>query len=203
MNTFLEYNDYELIDYASSSEEAMDIIYKKYEPIIKNIAGRIYPYCKNNGVEINDLIQEGMIGLAKAIDTYECKKDVKFYTYAIKCIESSIYDYRAKTSRLKHKILNDSIPFEIDDNDGNKIILEPIIGRGLEEHLVKTEQRKTLIKKLDNQLTDFEKQVFKLKYKNYSYKEIMNILKKDKKSIDNALQRIKSKINGILKEEKS
>ena len=66
---YKDYNDYELIEYINEgNEEANNILIKKYEPLIIKIATKMLPYCKNNGLEKNDLIQEGMVGLSHALD---------------------------------------------------------------------------------------------------------------------------------------
>lgn len=79
---YKEYNDNELLYYVNeANEEATEIIYKKYEPLINNLARKIINYCKNSGVEINDLVQEGMLGLSKALEQYKDNKDASFYTF--------------------------------------------------------------------------------------------------------------------------
>ena len=66
---YKDFNDYELLDYiAEGNEDANNIIIKKYEPLINKIAVKMLSFCKNNGLEKNDLIQEGMIGLNHAIE---------------------------------------------------------------------------------------------------------------------------------------
>jgi RNA polymerase sporulation-specific sigma factor len=89
---YRELNDHELLSYiAESHGEAEEIIFHKYEPLIHSTAKRMYTYCKNTGLELNDLIQEGMLGLNQAIVTYKDNKDTMFFTYAKTCIESKDY----------------------------------------------------------------------------------------------------------------
>lgn len=201
---YSDYNDYELLDYVlENNEVANEIIYKKYEPIIKNIAAKIYPYCKNNGVELSDLIQEGMIGLVKATQHFKDNKEASFYTFAVKCIERNMIDLKNSSNRLKHKVLNDSLPIEIESEDGG-FNLESFLKSDMdspEKLLVNKEREKHLIKELQKVMTPLEIEVFKLKYVNYNYKEISKMLNKTPKQIDNALQRIKIKLNSIIEKE--
>ena len=74
---YREYNDYELLSYiAEKNEEATEIMYKKYEPLITSIANKMFKYTKGTGLDVNDLIQEGMLGLSKAIDNYNFDVEV-------------------------------------------------------------------------------------------------------------------------------
>ena len=80
---YKEYNDNELISYiAEGNEDANNLLIEKYKPLITKVATKMLPYCEGNGYDLNDLIQEGMIGLNHAIDKYHEQKDVLFYTYA-------------------------------------------------------------------------------------------------------------------------
>ncbi len=199
-----DYNDYELLNYVlENNEDASKVLYQKYEPIIKNLAGKMYVSCKNYGIELSDLIQEGMIGLAKAIDTFNDDKETTFYTYAITCIKRNMDDLRKNSSRLKHQALNSSIPIEMENADGEEINLENFLNSNTnnpESMLLTKETEKMLIDKISKKLTPFEKEVFQLKYKHYDYKEIAEILNKTPKQVDNTLQRIKIKLSNIIKE---
>ena len=84
---YRDYNDYELIHYISeNSEEANDIIFKKYEPLIVNTAKKMIRYTHNSSLELNDLIQEGMLALNDATHTFASSHETIFYTYAKACI---------------------------------------------------------------------------------------------------------------------
>ena len=88
---YKDYNDNELLWYvAEKNEAALDILYKKYEPFIINFAKKMFEYCKNSGLEMNDLVQEGMLGLNDAITKFNDQKNVTFYTFAKSCIERKI-----------------------------------------------------------------------------------------------------------------
>ena len=79
---YRDYNDNEILSYIyENNEEANEILYKKYEPLITSIATRLFKYCKATGLELNDLIQEGMIALNNAINHYDESKDILFLWY--------------------------------------------------------------------------------------------------------------------------
>ena len=104
---YKDYNDYELLNYIKEgNEDANSILIKKYEPLINKIAIKMLPYCENNGLDLNDLVQEGMIGLNHALDRYKERENILFYTYAKKCIERKIISTLVSANRSKNKILN-------------------------------------------------------------------------------------------------
>lgn len=200
---YRDYNDYELLSYiGENNEEASEILYEKYRPLIETTAKKMMKYCENSGLDVNDLIQEGMIGLHKAIVTYKQDTDASFYTYAKMCINRKIISVVVGSKRLKHKILNESISIETTDEDGN-IIYGVMLGdetKNPEKLMVFNESESELLNKTYDKLTSFEKEVFDLKKSDFTYKEIAQILDKEPKSIDNAMQRIKQKIIDVKKE---
>jgi len=107
---YKDYNDYELVDLiAESNEDAEKIIYEKYRPLVIAKAKKFYPLVKNKGVDMNDLIQEGYIGLSQALHDYKDNRDAQFKTFASLCIEREIISLVKKLTRQKHQILNESI----------------------------------------------------------------------------------------------
>lgn len=194
---YKDFNDYELLNYiAEGNEDANNIIIKKYEPLITKIAMKMLPYCKNNGLEKSDLIQEGMIGLNHAMERYREQSNVLFYTYAKKCIERKIISVVISSNRNKNKILNESISYDDDENSLIKFIKSETPSP--EEEIVNLEIEETLLQKIKSNLTSFEEEVFSLFVVGFKYKEIAEMLDKDQKSIDNAIQRIKNKIKNII-----
>ena len=201
----MDYNDQELLDYINSgNEEALEIIYKKYEPFIDSKAKRYLKVNDRLGIDLNDLLQEGRLALNEAIKGFNSSMDTTFYTYATTCIERRMISFLISSNRLKHKILNESIPFEQDD-DSSSYSLENIIINDDNDPLnivISNAREENFFMKIKQELTDFEYQVFELKYHNFNYKEISEILEKDSKAIDNAIQRIRIKTRKIKKEEK-
>ena len=156
----------------------------------------MYKHCNNSGLELNDLIQEGMLGLNMAIRNYNQDKEAIFYTYAKKCIERKIISTVIGTTRLKHKILNESYSYEKSSEDESFNYDKALEDNSYDplKLLINLESENELIEKSHGLLTDFEREVFDLKISGFSYKEIADFLEKDSKQIDNAIQRIKSKL---------
>ena len=198
---YKDFNDYELLNYVrEGNEEANNIIIKKYEPLINKIAIKMLSYCKNNGLDQNDLVQEGMIGLNHAIDRYQERENILFYTYAKKCIERKMLSVIISANRSKHKILNESISYDDEENLLNKLIKSNTPSP--EEEVLNFEIEENLLNDIKKVLTNFEEEVFELLISGFTYKEIAKILDKDQKSIDNARERIKAKIRKLLNEKK-
>lgn len=194
---YKDFNDYELINYIhEGNEDANNIILKKYEPLIKREALKLLPLCNNSGLDLNDLIQEGMIGLNHAIERYQEQSDVLFYTYAQKCIRRKMISIVVSLGRNKNKILNESISYDDEDNLLLKIVKDS--SPNPEEIVLNKEQEEVLSSKIKSELTDFENEVYDLLINGLKYGEIATILGKDRKSIDNTIQRIKTKIRKIL-----
>lgn len=197
MSDYNDYNDYELISLAQElNEDAIDLIYQKYKPIIYQKSLKFHRLLKEKGFELCDLIQECYIALDYAIKTFNQDKNNIFYTYINLCLDRQLIDQYRKTINQKNKILNESIPLESsfeDDNDNLINIIEDTTNNP-ELELFTQEEYLDLQNKIVDKLTYLEECVFILKLQNFDYKEIAAILDKDSKSIDNAIQRIKTKI---------
>lgn len=203
----MDYNDQELLDYISEgNEDAVNILYNKYEPYIQTKAKKLLGSISNIGIDLNDLIQEGFIALNEAINNYKVSMDTTFYTFATTCIDNKMISTMIGAQRQKHKILNESISFDQELKDGSIVSIENLIvneDNNPENLVLSMEMEQELFKKVKEVLTDFEYQVFELKYHNFNYKEIAEILDKEPKAIDNALQRMRNKVSKIIKEEKN
>ena len=197
---YRDLNDYELISYVyENDEDARNILLKKYEPLIASIVNRMWNSCSYIGLDKSDLMQEGMIGLNHAMEYFNEHKDITFYTYAKTCIERSIISVIVSAKRLKHKALNESISLNIEEEDNSLEKLLRDDNSNPEEIIVDSEMTEELIDKIRMRLTDFEVQVFDLMIGYFSYREIAELLDKDKKQIDNAIQRIKAKAKEEIK----
>ena len=182
---YSDMNDYELLSYVSEDGSANEMIFKKYKPLIVETANNFYAYCKKMGVEINDLVQEGMVGLNKAINSFNESHETTFYTYASKCINRSIISYIVRLGRLKNKILNNSVFLELYDEDQSNGFGKSIADNSYnpESILISEESKKEILDIIDNDLNDFEKEVINLKINGFKYKEIADMLGKDVKYI--------------------
>ena len=192
----MEYNDYELVSLAQEgNEEAIDIIYKKYKPIIVKKSKNAILYASHHGIDINDIMQEGYIGLDEAIKGFSQDDKATFYTFANLCIDREIVNYLRKTTRGKNKLLNEAVA--IDEGLENVISDE----MDIESSFILKDNEKKFMIEIYEELTKFEKEVFDLKIKGYNFEEIANILDRDIKSIYNTFHRIKQKSKKIMETE--
>lgn len=193
----MEYNDFELVSLIrENNEEAREILYNKYKPIIvKKSTDQIYKL-GSYGMEINDLIQEGYIGLDNAINCFNEKENTSFYTFALLCIDRQIITYIKKNTNNKAMVLNDAINLD----DGKEYLFRD--NTDIEGSFINKEDVKEFINLICDSLSDIEKKVFSLKLEGYDIGEIANLLNKDTKVIYNTLHRIKYKIKLIMNKDK-
>ena len=185
----MEHNDYELVYLAQEgNEDAINLIYQKYKPIIIKKSKIAIVHATHHGIEISDIMQEGYIGLEEAIRNFSQENEASFYTFAMLCIDREIVNYLRKTTKDRGKVLNNAVT--IDDT------LEKVIGdnTNLESSLIMDEQVKLLAVKIRPLLTTFEVKVFDMMMNDDTFEEIAKALNKDIKSIYNTFQRIKIKI---------
>lgn len=196
-------DDYELLYMVcENNEDAVDTIFKKYEPVIDYYARKYVKLVDGKGLDYNDLYQEGLIGLDSAIKTYKNQKNIKFSTFAFVCIKRKIMSAIRKANRKKHSILNESYSIDYKLNDDNNSLDNLISNneRSIEDLLVGKEQADYFNKKIKDCLTKFEKQVYELKVYGFSNEEISKNLNKTMKSIESVLFRIRIKLRKILEE---
>ena len=193
----MEYNDFELVSLIrENNEEAREILYNKYKPIIvKKSTDQIYKL-GSYGMEINDLIQEGYIGLDNAINCFNEKENTSFYTFALLCIDRQIITYIKKNTNNKAMVLNDAINLD----DGKEYLFRD--NTDIEGSFINKEDAKEFINLICDSLSDIEKKVFSLKLEGYDIGEMANLLNKDTKVIYNTLHRIKYKIKLIMNKDK-
>lgn len=184
-------NDNELLYMVNEDEEAYNLLYNKYRDIIYKIALKYSKGSNSVGIDINDLILEGNIGMDNAIKNYKTdnKNEASFKSFLYLCIERQIISLIRKATIKRNSILNNSSYYEpeILENieDENKTDI-------LEEILLKESQTKKY-KDIIGKLTNLEKQIFTLKIQCYTNKEIEKILNINDKCIKNAIYRIRKK----------
>lgn len=197
---YKEYDDNELLYLiAEQNEDATNILYEKYKTIVAIKVKKYLRYANKIGLEYSDLYQEGMVGLSEAIEGFKESKETKFSTFANLCIERQIFSVLTKSSRKKHNILNESLSLDNTYED-NLSLLNFVFDKSSDPgiYIENKERVEELYKKIVNNLTDLENEVFKLKINGFDYKEICEMLNKSYKSVDTALQRVKKKIKKIL-----
>lgn len=200
------HSDEELILRLRDGETAItDYIMEKYKNLVKSKAKSMFIL----GADSDDLIQEGMIGLFKAIRDYDSGRDAGFATFADLCVSRQMYTAVQASRRQKHTPLNSYISLygtnrEPGENDEAELInsLVSKVEINPEDLLIDKENVENLAKRIENELSSFENQVLDLYLTGMSYSQIARVLGKDEKSTDNALSRIKSKVKKILSNEK-
>lgn len=198
-------NDYELLYLISeNNEEAKELFYRKYKPIIEVKARKFVKYVESKGYDYNDLIQEGMIGLSKAIKDFSEQKDVQFTTFANICIERQIFSFMRNISAGRHKILNDSLSFDTTTNSYGKPLINLLDDKNInpETTFIESEEKEDLYNEIVSVLNEKEIEVFELRSKGFSYKEISSLLNITEKSVGKYIEKIKNKINKMLDENK-
>ena len=185
-------DDYELVYLAQEgNEDAINIIYDKYKPIIVKKSKNAIVFVTHHGIEINDIMQEGYIGLEEAIRNFSQDSEATFYTFASLCIDRQLINFLRKINGNKDRVLNEAIML---DDSLEKTLTD---NYNIEDILLGKDNNEQITKMLRDALTDFEKNVFDLRIRGYSFEEIAKKLNKDLKSIYNTLQRIKAKFKKI------
>ncbi len=177
-------------------KKMMDYIMEKYKNLVRKEANAMYLL----GGENDDLIQEGMIGLFKAVQDYDPKQEASFYSFARLCITRQLYSAIEASKRKKHGPLNSYVSL-YDKNDEKEALIETVEAErenNPEEILVSREYARLLESELEEQLSDLESRVLYLHLLGTDYKTIARLLDKSPKTVDNALQRIKGKTEKIL-----
>ncbi len=201
MNNYDLMTDEELITlYRDGDTGTVDHIMNKYKELVRNLAGSMYIL----GGDTEDLIQEGMIGLFKAVRDYDPGRDASFLTFASLCVSRQMYNAIQSAGRQKNIPLNNYISLngnsDDDDEDRPAVALELFADGGLspEQLLIDKENTEALYRKICDELSDFENQVLDLYMTGMNYVQIAGVLGREEKSTDNALQRIRAKIKKIV-----
>lgn len=148
------------------------------------------------GGDIEDLVQEGMIGLYKAIKNYSADKAATFSTFASLCIRRQIQSAVRNASAKKNKALSSAVPIMDEDSDDTGVYLIAD-GESPDSILIHRQTSQAIFEELKKLLSPLEYDVLKYYLSGLSYQQIASKTKQTKKSIDNALSRIKKKLATI------
>lgn len=188
-------SDEELITCVKSDDKiALDFLMEKYKKLVNVKVAKYFII----GAEKEDIIQEGMIGLFKAIQSYKPDKHNTFKTFANLCVERQLITAIKSSNRQKHMPLNSylSLNNTAYEDDNNTSLIDILDSHSIEdplETITKKEYYRSVEDAIDKSLSDFEKQVLKRFIKGESYVTIAQKLDTPVKSIDNAIQRIRKK----------
>lgn len=178
---------------------AEDYLVKKYKRFAKTKARSYFLV----GADNEDVIQEGMIGLFKAIRDYKPSRNASFSVFANMCIQRQIITAIKTATRQKHQPLNYYISLNkpVYDEESERTLLDMLKGDKIldpEILLISKEQVKIIDSVINDVLSGLELEVLKNYLSGDSYKEISKKIGKSVKSIDNALQRVKKKLEKVL-----
>ena len=196
--------DEEMISlFRDGDQEAMEKLLEKYKGMVLGKAKSMYIL----GGDSEDLIQEGMLGLFKAVRDFDCGRDASFRTFAQLCVTRQLYTAVKASARKKHLPLNSAVsrssPLREENGDERDEelldFLEADPSSNPEAFLIGQEETERLEEMIEKELSPLEKQVLELYLTGMGYVEIAHVLNRDEKSTDNALQRIRAKTRACLR----
>lgn len=196
---FEKMSENDIINLAQKRENAaMEYLLEKYKPLVRQKTRKLFLIDGDK----DDLIQEGMIGLFKAVRDYQVGKDAAFRTFADLCISRQLYSVIKKSNRLKNQPLNSYVSIYSDEfSDADELAGDrTVISSGSdnianpEAIMIDRENAIDMQNKMFDKLSKMEREVLKRYLEGMTYQEIAADMEKSPKSIDNALQRIKGKI---------
>ncbi|NLL70893.1 MAG: RNA polymerase sporulation sigma factor SigH [Epulopiscium sp.] len=198
--------DEEIVEYIREGDQyALEYLMNKYKNFVRAKARTYFLV----GADRDDIIQEGMIGLYKAIRDYRMDKTTSFHTFAELCVTRQMITAIKAATRQKHMPLNSYISLNkpIFDDESEKTTLLDMMaeskGINPEEVFIGQESLAFIEQHLEKSLSNLECKVLALYLQGKSYNEIAKYLNKPVKSIDNALQRVKKKLEIYLEEKKA
>lgn len=195
-------SDDELIAlYRDGNKDVIDFLIDKYKELVRIKARSMFIL----GGDTEDLVQEGMIGLFKAIRDYDSSQGAKFRTFADICVSRQMFTAIESANSKKHSPLNAYVSIDDDAKAAEAsaamgVLLNDIAYSDPEDLLIDVENVRRLETRIYELLSPLERQVYELRLTGMGYVEIAGVLGKEDKSIDNALARIKSKVKKIVEE---
>ena len=199
-NKYNSFSDEELIEKIRLGDlGAQNYLLEKYRTLVSMKANRFFLI----GAETDDMLQEGMIGLFKAMQSFDLEKNNSFKTFANLCVERQLITAIKTSNRQKHIPLNSSFSLNssaFDDNDDTTVleVLETNFVEDPLDTITKREYMEFIESRIDKNLSKFEKQVLEKYIEGESYIDIAEKLNSPVKSIDNAIQRIRKKATKCL-----
>lgn len=171
---------------AGGSRQAEEILVARYHRLVRSCAR---PYFLAGG-DSEDLLQEGMFGLIKAMREYDSSRDASFRTFAETCIRRRLYTVLKAANSAKHSPLNQSVPLNpsLFDASSSFAQVDP------EDFLIEREKAAAMLEEVRKQLSDFEVKILGYYLEGLTCREISETVSKPPKSVDNAIQRIRRKV---------
>lgn len=194
MEKYQNLSDEQLIEQLRCGDDRiMDYILNKYKPLVLGKANAMYLI----GGDTDDLIQEGMIGLFKAIRDYRVEREASFFHFAELCITRQLYSAVEASNRKKHVPLNTYVSFYTRNSEESKSLAETLPTDAMnnpEQLVIDQENVRMFWENLKKHLSSMEREVLDEYLSGLNYRQIAEKMGKSPKAIDNALSRIKSKV---------
>lgn len=192
--------DEQLIDLIRAGDRvAEELLYTKYKQVVRSCARTYFLV----GADREDILQEGMIGLYKAVCDYDSTKQTSFRSFAELCITRQIISAIKSATRKKHIPLNTYISFNrtIYDGDSERTLVDVLAGAKVSdpaELVIGQESYDDISQRIQKELSHLERTVLQLYLSGYSYQQIADALQRSPKAVDNAIQRVKKKFEALL-----
>lgn len=178
----------------SYDEDAINTLLNKYKNLVNKISRSYFLI----GGDIEDIVQEGMIGLYKAITHFSPQKNASFKTFASICIKNQIQNAIKIASSEKNRVLSTALSIADDPvfDEDEKLGFETLTDfSSIEDKIVEKEKVEEILFHVKEKLSTLEKKILNLYLEGYNYNEISQMANISKKSIDNGLTRIKNKLS--------
>ena len=201
MNDFAAYTDEALITALREGDKsAEEALYARYKQVVRSKARTYFLV----GADREDIIQEGMIGLYKAVCDYEFDKQASFRAFAELCITRQIISAIKSATRKKHMPLNTyvSLNRSVFEGDSERTLIDMLASTHIsdpEKLFIDRENYDAVALHINDSLSKLEKGALSLYLQGYSYQQIADGLGKSTKCVDNAIQRVKKKLEEQLK----
>ena len=202
MKNYEALSDEELLAlHRAGDARAEDTLYARYKQIVRSKARTYFLI----GADREDIIQEGMIGLYKAVLDYQSDRQASFRSFAELCITRQIISAIKSATRKKHMPLNTYISFNrsVFDGDNERPLIDVLTSTRMtdpEEVLIGRENYAAVADSIEHSLSKLEHNALGLYLYGYSYQQIADALQVTTKSVDNAIQRVKKKLETRLQE---
>ncbi len=190
-----------IASYREGDTDSVEVIMDRYKNLVRAKASKLYIL----GGDVQDLIQEGMIGLVKAVRDYDFGRDASFATFADLCVSRQIYNAIQSSARLKNLPLNDYVSLTAgrttDDGEDSSSLIDELpddTSAEPESAFISQETADEINHLVDTILTDSERDVFRLHVAGLTTSDAAAILSMEPKSADNALQRARQKLRREL-----
>ncbi len=203
MQNYSQYNDYELIYMVhEENESAYQVLYQKYQPLLRNLVNRYYHSYRRYGIEYDDLFQEAYLALTKAINSYQESSNTLLYTFICISIRSKLQNYIKVSTSQKCMFQKSMLSLYevITGKEQDMFLVDTIVDPCAKDPVVEL-NKKLLVEQLFQfslSLNDTQAQIFELKIAGFPNIDIATLLELTLKEVSNYVYRIRQKLKRFL-----